>query len=611
MITTGAAKNQRCGANGGVVSRGLAGFLHWRAAAFVAAVVLLLSTYGGAAVAQGYTLTKTPNPITYSAVGEVIDYTYVITNPNSFGGFLDSISDDRIATIDCPSNEIPPNDSLTCTASYTIQEGDVTEGSVTNIVTAVVDTCGDNCFQTFTAQATINFAPPPTGSINIVKNATGGDDTFSFTSTVPGAGTFDLTTAGGTASRNFASLNPGTYTFIETNLPADWNLTTLSCAGDAGGAPTTFDLATRTASVGLDSGEAITCTYGNTLSPAVPNPIRPFLAHRLTFLADGPDRHRIFRRITSSFWGDTGGNNSAGSSGPFALVGNGDDNNMQMSVATSLLDLSRTYAQANGTADQLPTPGVDVWLEVHYSEFEDEGSGGARSDGHFGVAYLGVDYLVTPSVLVGVLGQIDWGEEDSNLGSEIDGIGGMAGPYLSARLTPNLFFTTRAAYGISENEVSPIGTYTDDFSTDRWLASAELTGNWNVGNFRITPGTTVTYLQEDQHGYTDSRGVAIPSQTVSLGQVTFGPEVAYRFVGDRFTWEPHLSVTGIWDFDDDDGIVAGLIATDDDFRARMKAGVLAQAAGGASFRIVGTLEGVGNGGYDAYGAQAWLSIPLR
>ena len=88
--------------------RGLAGFLHWRVAAFVAAVVLLLSTYGGAAVAQGYTLTKTPNPITYSAVGEVIDYTYVITNPNSFGGFLDSISDDRIATIDCPSNEIPP-----------------------------------------------------------------------------------------------------------------------------------------------------------------------------------------------------------------------------------------------------------------------------------------------------------------------------------------------------------------------------------------------------------------------------------------------------------------------------------------------------------------------
>ena len=52
----------------------------------------------------------------------------------------------------------------------------------------------------------------------------------------------------------------------------------------------------------------------------------------------------------------------------------------------------------------------------------------------------------------------------------------MAGPYVSARLGPNLYFTGRAAWGISENEVDPFGLYTDDFSTDRWLASAELTG---------------------------------------------------------------------------------------------------------------------------------------
>jgi outer membrane autotransporter protein len=187
----------------------------------------------------------------------------------------------------------------------------------------------------------------------------------------------------------------------------------------------------------------------------------------------------------------------------------------------------------------------------------------------------------------------------------------MAGPYLSARLAPNLFFTTRAAYGISENEVSPIGTYADNFSTDRWLASAELTGNWNFGNLRITPGASVTYLQEDQHSYTDTLGTLIPSQTVSLGQVSFGPEIAYRFTGERFTWEPQLALTGLWDFDDDDGIVAGLVATDDDLRARVKAGILAQAIGGASLRVVGTFDGIDGDGFDAFGAQAWLNIPLH
>lgn len=581
------------------------------AASLLAVVLMLFVGPSDPAFAQAWTLTKTPNPTTYSAAGQVINYTYLITNNTSLTGSVQSFTDTHVTTINCPSNVVPGNGTLTCTGSYTIQPPDITAGSVTNTATLVGDTCNDGCIDTFTATATVNFVPPPDGSITIIKTATGGDDIFGFTSTVAGATTFDLVTAGGSASRNFASLAPATYTFTEVNLPAGWDLTTLSCSGDTGGTPTTVDLSNRTASVGLDSREAITCTFENTLAQVVPNPIRPFLAHRLTFLADGPDRHRIFRRIPNSLWGNSDGSSSTGSGGPFALVGSDDDNGMQMSVATSLLDLSETYAQANGTLEQLPTPGVDVWLEVHYSEFEDEDNSGARSDGHFGVAYIGIDYLVTPTVLVGVLGQIDWGEEDSNLGSSIDGVGGMAGPYLSARLTPNLFFTTRAAYGISENEVSPIGTYTDDFSTDRWLASAELTGNWDFGNLRFTPGTSVTYLQEDQHGYTDSRGVPIPSQTVSLGQVSFGPEVAYRFVGDRLTWEPHLSVVGLWDFDDDDGIIAGLIATDDDLRVRVEAGVLALAVGGASLRVVGTLEGLGGGGYDAFGAQAWLSIPLN
>lgn len=581
------------------------------AAILLAALALFLAFPSGSFAQGVWDLTKTPNPTTYTAAGQVINYTYVITNNTPFDGTVLSFTDDKVAVVNCPTNDVPANGTLTCTGSYTIVQADIIAGSVTNTATVEGEFCPEGCEDvTATAQATVTFVAPPSGSITIVKSTTGGDDTFGFTSTVPGAAAFDLTTAGGSASRAFASLAPATYTFTEVNLPTDWDLTSLTCTGDAGGTPTVVNLATRTASVGLDDGESITCTFGNTLADVVPNPIKAFLDHRLSFLADGPDRTRFFRRIPGSLWGDTGGGTTTGSGGPFAFVGSSSDSAMQMSVATSLLDLSQTYAQANGTLDQLPMPSLDVWLEVHYSEFEDEGDG-IQSDGRFGVAYVGIDYLVTPTVLVGVLGQIDWAEEDSNAGSSIDGIGGMAGPYLSARLAPNLFFTTRAAYGVSENSVSPIGTYTDNFSTDRWLASAELTGNWNFGNLRITPSASVTYLEEDQHSYTDTRGVLIPDQTVSLGQVSFGPEIAYRFVGDRFTWEPQLSVTGLWDFVDEDGFAAGLVASNDDLRAKVKAGILAQAVGGASLRIVGTFDGIGGGDYDAFGAQAWLSIPLR
>jgi len=55
------------------------------------------------------------------------------------------------------------------------------------------------------------------GSINIVKNTVGGDDTFAFTSNSFTQRSFDLNTAtaGGTASTSFSDLIPGTYDMAE------------------------------------------------------------------------------------------------------------------------------------------------------------------------------------------------------------------------------------------------------------------------------------------------------------------------------------------------------------------------------------------------------------
>jgi hypothetical protein len=39
--------------------------------------------------------------------------------------------------------------------------------------------------------------------------------------------------------------------------------------------------------------------------------------------------------------------------------------------------------------------------------------------------------------------------------------------------------------------------------------------------------------------------------------------------------------------------------------------VLAETTGGASFRVVGTFDGIGADGYQSFGGQAWLSIPLH
>ena len=90
-----------------------------------------------------------------------------------------------------------------------------------------------------------------------------------------------------------------------------------------------------------------------------------------------------------------------------------------------------------------------------------------------------------PGLLIGALMQFDFADETSGLlGSDVEGRGWLAGPYISARLSENIYFDARAAWGRSENDVSPFGTYTDRVGGDRWLARADLTGEWRWDRWR-------------------------------------------------------------------------------------------------------------------------------
>lgn len=72
-----------------------------------------------------------------------------------------------------------------------------------------------------------------------------------------------------------------------------------------------------------------------------------------------------------------------------------------------------------------------------------------------------------------------------------------------------------------------------------------------LGDWHLTPGLSVVYFEEEQNRYTDSLGIEIPEQTVSLGRLMFGPEAAYHLQLDEDWWiRPQLGLQGIWDFAD-------------------------------------------------------------
>ncbi|MSX11559.1 MAG: hypothetical protein F2811_03380 [Actinobacteria bacterium] len=97
-----------------------------------------------------------------------------------------------------------------------------------------------------------------TGTVTITKNVTDGSaGTFAFSGTIGPNFTLD------TGQSTQFTLAPGTYTVTE-GLSAAFTLQALTCtdSGDASGG-STVDVPTGTATINLQSGEAVTCTYLN------------------------------------------------------------------------------------------------------------------------------------------------------------------------------------------------------------------------------------------------------------------------------------------------------------------------------------------------------------
>ena len=68
--------------------------------------------------------------------------------------------------------------------------------------------------------------------------------------------------------------------------------------------------------------------------------------------------------------------------------------------------------------------------------------------------------------------QFDHAKDDANKAS---GSGYMVGPYFVAQVPDQpLYFEGRLLYGQTDNKISPLGTFTDSFKTERMLAHGAL-----------------------------------------------------------------------------------------------------------------------------------------
>jgi len=115
----------------------------------------------------------------------------------------------------------------------------------------------------------IDFGNMPLGSLTVVKDSLPDDPAdFSFSGTSP-IGSFQLDDdTDGTLpnSQTFSNLTPGVYVITEAAL-SGWRLTDLVVSDPDNGS--SVDLASRTATIDVDPGEAITVTFTNTKGASI------------------------------------------------------------------------------------------------------------------------------------------------------------------------------------------------------------------------------------------------------------------------------------------------------------------------------------------------------
>ncbi len=135
-------------------------------------------TVTGPASAPAMEVTKTPATANYDAVGDVLNYDIAIRNTgNVTWPGPPTVTDTLDPTVTCPAGEVAPGNTVTCSASYTVQQIDIDNGEVLNTADATITVSGATATDDDGATISAVFLP----GLTVEKSLASGPDPFSAT----------------------------------------------------------------------------------------------------------------------------------------------------------------------------------------------------------------------------------------------------------------------------------------------------------------------------------------------------------------------------------------------------------------------------------------------
>ena len=272
---------------------------------------------------------------------------------------------------------------------------------------------------------------------------------------------------------------------------------------------------------------------------------------------------------------------------------------------TGALDVAVT--RGRGDFDLASAPGADngVWARLNGS-WTHEGSRKTRYA--FGV--IGSHVKLSPNLLVGGMIEFDYLSQEEGA-VHIDGHGWLIGPYFVARSPAHpLFFEGMFLYGQTKNDISPFGTYSDRFETQRLLAQFKVTGEIDRGRTIWMPSVQLSYTSDTQRAYTDGLGNLIPEQGLELIQAELGLDLRHQVRLPRSSGA--LELTGglaiVGSSTKGSGYASLVVPEYEGGRGKVKAGVNYTLPNKAVLAVDTFYDGIGTAGYESFGVQFGFNL---
>jgi autotransporter-like protein len=242
--------------------------------------------------------------------------------------------------------------------------------------------------------------------------------------------------------------------------------------------------------------------------------------------------------------------------------------------------------------------GESVWAESRQAPFQTVGGASALT-----TTYFGADYRLGSDLLLGAMVQRDDRIVTLPIDGEVTATDAyLAGPYAAYRLSSNLVLGARAAFGETSDGTALVREEAD-FTTNRLLTEARLSGSWGFGEWQLMPAAAVTHV--DETSIAAIPGVA--GTNVTMTRFTAGPEVRRPIdMGFGSSLEPFAFFKTSFDLDD---IKIGPAAA----RNTIGGGVVMNDADGYVIQAIGNYsETVGAAIPDpSLAGKVMVSVPLN